>query len=389
MQTIIMQKQIHSTAIVLMLGAATALAQEDTTGTALAAKLEQPAPANLNHVGASYRAAFNVGVKFQNLGGFAPMPLSPRIPGPISPGPDTGYQENRVYEDGYNMLDDNLNDYGDLHATRNWAYLNSTQVKDTESGQFVAMHVTSSAATAATSKLDDDPLNGFEINYLRELQNHGNWKWGVGAAFDFTSIGVSDGHPLQGSVNRLTDWFAVPPDGLVPDAPYFGSNSEGPLLGSEPVVPPDGRNQTFPGAATITGRRHFDANIFGFKAGPYIELPLYDKLSFNLGAGLALVYISSDFSYSPETVTIDPAVDPSGLLTQTHPGGSSSKSGLQLGGYVNANLTWMLNENWGVLGGVEFLGSGSYTHQDPVSGKAAKLDIGKTLACFLGVSYSF
>ena len=379
-----MEKQIHCTAIVSLL-ALTAIAQEDPMGAALADSLEQAPIANPNRVGLSYRAAFNVGVKFKNLGGLAPAPLHTRIPGPIAPGPATGFQENRVYEDGYNLLDDNLNDYGGLQATRNWGYVNSSQVVNSGGDQFVAMHVTSSAATASTGELDDDPLHGFEINYSRALQDHGCWKWGVGAAFNFMRIGVSDARPLTGDVNQLTDLFAVPEGGFVPDAPHFGSNSEGPLLGSEPSR----TVQTFADAASIMGSRSFDANIFGFKAGPYIEFPVTDKLSVNAGAGLALIFVSSDFSYSSETVTINPAVDPSGLLSQTHAAGSDSDSDLLLGGYLNAGVAWALNENWSVFGGVEFQIADDYTHRDSASGKAAEMNLGETVIGFLGVSYTF
>src|SRR5688572_382436 len=86
----------------------------------------------------SYRMAFNLGVKFKNLGGFAAQ---------TDPGPATGGLENRRYDDGYNLVDNNNNSYGDLQATRNWGYLSPDQVLN---GQFIVMHSASAAPLTST-----------------------------------------------------------------------------------------------------------------------------------------------------------------------------------------------------------------------------------------------
>src|SRR6266496_4290904 len=68
-----------------------------------------------NYFGASCRLAFNLGVKFKFHGGFA---------NPNSPGPDNmSGTENRRYDDGYNLVDGNNNDYDyPVPLTRNWGY---------------------------------------------------------------------------------------------------------------------------------------------------------------------------------------------------------------------------------------------------------------------------
>lgn len=372
--------QPHYLVLATAVGAASAFAQADgLDGSALAASLQQTSTAKPNRVRVSYRAGFNVGVKFENLGGITP-------PAGANPGPATGYQENRTYEDGYNFLDDNNNTYGDLHATRNWGYTSASQISDTADSRFVAMHVTSAPATGATGSRDDDPLHGFEINYARELQDRGSWKWGVEAAFGFTSLDVTDASPVSGNVNRITDLFEVPldegtGDRYVPPAPYAGSDSPGPLLGSDP----NRTVETLAGAATINGRRQFEANLFGFKVGPYVEIPVSSRLSVNVSGGLALVYVSSDLTFADETVTTDPSIN----LTQVHPGSSSSKSDLLPGGYVAANLAWTVDENWTIFAGMQFQGAGNYTHRDAGSQRAAVLDLGQTVFGVIGVGYSF
>src|ERR1051325_1933765 len=216
-----------------------ALAQTPTADTAAAAELAvKPAVTNqLNRISVGYQMSFNLSVSFRNLGGY---PLRTGV----NPGPATGFQENRVYDDGYNKLDDNLNSYGDLHATRFWGYDHDSgpnnQIIDANGTRYVEMHAVSSPGGLSSKDVGDDPQHGFEINYLRQVQDRDLWRWGVGVAFGYTLFGVTDDRPLAGDVQRVSDRFEVPLDPetgerYVPPAPYRGSQSAGPLLGSEPL----------------------------------------------------------------------------------------------------------------------------------------------------------
>jgi hypothetical protein len=377
-----MSKQTQCAFILSLLGAATAFGQSEAADSNLAKHLETAPSGTPNKFGLSYRAAFNVGVKFKNLGGFAPVSA-------VNPGPDTGYQVNRTYEDGYNLVDDNNNSYGDLHATRNWGYLNAGQVVDTADSRFVAMHVTTSQGAVSTPDVGEDVSHGFEINYSREFQDRGSWKWGIESAFGYMPVSVNDTRPLTATVNQLTHLFEVPLDEgtnerYVPDAPYAGSNSPGPLLGSEPTV----SSQTYADGALISGNRRFDADIFGFKVGPYVEIPLTKKLSVNLSGGMALVFVSSDFSFA-ENVSLAGAVPYFGSNPTRNASGSDSESDLMLGGYLAGNLALKLDPNWTCFGGVQFQGAGSYNHSDSTTGKKAVLDLSQTVFATLGISYSF
>ena len=378
-------------ALVTLLGAASAFAQNAATEAKLAAELQKPAQQSREKFSASYRAAFNVDVQFKNLGGFPPG-------AGVNPGPDTGFQANRTYDDGYNREDDNLNTYGSDHLTRNWGYVsgsgannqildvNGSPTTDPAAYYFVEMHASSSAAGASTARHGDEPLHGFEINYTREFQDHDTWRWGVEAAINYMTIGVSDNSRLFGDVDRVSDRFVVPLDEgtgqrFVPPAPYNGTSSAGPLLGSD-IANAGTRHQTILGGAAIDGLRKFDADIFGFKVGPYVEFPFNETLSLNVSGGLLLAFVSSDVTYD-ETVTI------SGLAPLVKPRAVDSSSDLQAGGYVAANLAWALDENWSLNGGVQFQAAGTYRHREPVSGKTALLDLSGTFLVAAGLSYSF
>src|ERR1041384_3980786 len=236
-----MKRMLHQRFVVgATLGAlSSALAQTPTADTAAAAELAvKPAVTNqLNRISVGYQMSFNLSVRFRNLGGY---PLRTGV----NPGPATGFQENRVYDDGYNKLDDNLNSYGDLHATRFWGYDHDSgpnnQIIDANGTRYVEMHAISSPGGLTSTPAKDDPQHGFEISYLRQLQDHGAWSWGLNVAFGYNRFDVEDDRPLAGDVQRLSDRFEVPLDEetgvrYVPPAPYRGTQSAGPLLGSEPI----------------------------------------------------------------------------------------------------------------------------------------------------------
>jgi hypothetical protein len=273
---------------------------------------------------------------------------------------------------------------GELHATRYWGYDHDSgpnnQIIDANGTRYVEMHAISSPGGLTSTPAKDDPQHGFEISYLRQLQDHGAWSWGLNVAFGYNRFDVEDDRPLAGDVQRLSDRFEVPLDEetgvrYVPPAPYRGTQSAGPLLGSEPI-----RAVTnIVGGASVTGKRSFGADIFGFRFGPYVEFPLGNQGGITLGGGLALVVVSSDFSFD-ETVTIS-GLNP--LVTN----GSGGNADLQLGGYVGANVYWKPGKNWGLFGGAQFQGAQNYAHTE--NGRTAVLSLDQTVLVTVGMNYSF
>src|ERR1051325_7588743 len=105
-----------------------------------------PAAESPNRFNASFRMAFNLGVKFKFSGGF---------PNQTDPGLDNlSGRDNRRYDDGYNLVDDNNNTYykGDLPPyeplTSNWGYDRGSQVVDS---RYVVMHSASSPAASSSA----------------------------------------------------------------------------------------------------------------------------------------------------------------------------------------------------------------------------------------------
>src|SRR5215216_753312 len=101
---------------------------------ALGVKLEAPPKPTKNRFGVSYRMGFNFTADYKNLG-------KTRPPG-AGPGPATGGQVDRFYDDGYNRVDVSGNNDNE---TWFWGYKNASQVQD---GTLV-MHSTSARGASA------------------------------------------------------------------------------------------------------------------------------------------------------------------------------------------------------------------------------------------------
>ncbi|HEY2920273.1 MAG TPA: hypothetical protein VGK77_14915, partial [Candidatus Binatia bacterium] len=133
------------------------------------------------------------------------------------------------------------------------------------------------------------------------------------------------------------------------------------------------------GAVAVEGRRRFDADLYGFRVGPYVEFPLNERLTVSFNGGLALAQVESDFKFN-ELVTITG----SGTVNNV---GSGSKDDLLAGFYVGGIFSYALNEKWTLVGTAQFQDVGRYAHRE--GGKKAVLDLTEAIFASFGASYSF
>lgn len=341
---------------VTLFGALAAMAQTPV--------IQDPLPQPANRFGASFRAAFNVDVDFENFGVFTP-------PGPTRLTPD-GDAFN--YDDGYVLTDSSGNLMG---FTRYWGYDSASQLPGNGT---ILMHRSSSSGTSVR-EVDDDPQLGGELTYERTFRRENNWSWGVGAGAGYLNVSIHDSGPTALFVSQTTDAYALPSlegGGFVspPPAPYYHGaelSAEGnPVIGATPLS-----SSTGTVLQTLGGKRIFDADIFTLRLGPYLEVPLGENLNLTLGAGAALAQISSDFEFT-ENVSIA-GVPPAA--------GSGSDKDVLVGAYVSGNVTYQINRSWGLFGGVQYQDVGKYKHRE--NGRTAVLDLSKTFFVVVGASYSF
>jgi hypothetical protein len=351
---------IKSVLAVALLAAPSVLAQSPDAVSPL--KLEVPQVKSPNRFGLHYRMGFNAPVSFKNLGGFPALSV-PRYT------PDGDLYN---YDNGYVLTDSSGNAMG---YTRYWGYDNASQASGNGA---VVMQRSSSAATASSNDHYDSPMSGVELTYNRELMHKKSWRGGLEGAFGYTYMSVHDSGTESASVTRVNDTYSLPQGSgsVVPPAPYTGHRGlPGPVIGASPSSSTTDVQQ----GASITGERDFSANLFNFRFGPYVEIPLSKNIAFTLSGGFALVYVSSEFSFS-ETVTIP------GVGSVEHHASGSGHEWLP-GGYVAGNFSVALSDSWALVAGAQFEDVGRYTQT--LSGKQATLDLSKSIFVTVGLSYSF
>jgi hypothetical protein len=319
-----------------------------------------------NRFGLSYRMGFNISAKFKNLGGFPAL----TDPGPATAGAD------HTYDDGYNRVDSSGNQGVAPNTTWYWGYQDASQVPG---DGFIYFHSSQSAATVEAEETSDIQ-HGLELTYNRRLGRLGRGGWGLEAAFNFTFLDISDSGALYGTTDRITDKYSLTVNNQVvvpPQAPYAG-----PYVGPGPVISdvPIRTMETIPGGTLVDGERAFEADVYGFRVGPYAAFPLSRRLSVSLSGGLAAAYIDSTLSGS-QSVQIP------GAGSTPWVSGSDSANDWQLGAYAAARLSYAFSRRVDAAVGVQYQYLGTYNHK--AGGWEAEVDLGESIFVTVGVGISF
>lgn len=328
---------------------------------------QSPPPIGPNRFQAGARLGFNVQASIGGLGG---------LPSQSNPGPSEGSAINRTYDDGYVRVDADGNAGG---VTWNWGYRDASQVPGDDT---LRLHSTTALGTASVSGRAEQPALGAEIAWLRDLHRADNWSLGTKVAVAYTGYELSDSSAFTSQVTRLTDVYSLggilpPGDPSKPGYQYAGvPDLPGPVIDDVPIR----REQSAEsGAALITGTRSLDANIWSFKLGPWIELPMGSRFAAQFGGGFAFAVVEASLSYG-ETVSL-------GEGSPLSSSGSARASQVVFGGYVEALLNTHLTERLDLVLGAEFMPLGSY--QETLAGRPVELEFGTAWALNLGFSFRF
>jgi len=338
-------------------------------------QLSPPPSESADRYGLSFRMAFNISADFKTTFG----PSAP-IPGPGVHGVD------RNYDDGFNRRDITWPNNGGYTAY--WGYDYDSQYNHDLNNPAITMH--SAAGTAVSKNCDDDPHLGFEASYNRTIGRKGKWQWGLELAFNYMNASICDDRQLSAGGTLTSDTYPTPGAYPPPPAGYPGdyySSVGSPQLYDSPGNPPDftdGRVMT-PLSATVTGKRELDADVFGWRLGPYVGASLGSNVLVSVSAGLALAVISSDFKFNQTVSYYEPGSTTDKVSFPSRD--SSSQSDVLVGGYVSGQVNVALSKTWGAFGGVQFQGLGHYDQS--VGNSRARLDLSESLFAVLGVSCSF
>lgn len=312
-----------------------------------------------NRISVSFKSTFNIEAEFVDPG--SNFALS-------NPGPPTGSTEERTYDNGLNRVDITGNDHGGLIGTWFWDYTDPAQI----TGSSIAMQSTTATASGSTTATDE-PYLGFEMTYNRELGSKGRVHYGIEGAFGFFNVSITDTSPLPGTTTMVTDTFSL--NGGIPPMAPTGFTFEGPgmVISSTPT-----RTTTVTPGTGIAGVRSVDANVYGFRVGPYMDVDLGKDWYLTFSGGLAFAVVDSDFGLF-ETVSL-----PSGDALRA---GSDGSTDWVLGGYVSGSVGYKLTENVALFVGGQYQALGDVSEN--IGGKEMILHMGGAVSGVAGVSVSF
>jgi opacity protein-like surface antigen len=283
-----------------------------------------------------------------------------------------------VYDDGY-VSEDVSRSPTD---TWNWGYQKNDQIV----GDTLELHRTDSPRDGMREKLDEWAEYGFEIGYGRELYRFGNaerpFRLGVEGSFSASALEIKSDNTITRTQARRVDRFSL--GGIVPPPGPYNGPFEGPLP-PNPPAPIIDRNPVGSATemATVSSRQRaeIDGTYYGFRLGPYLEMPLTGRFALEFGLGLAMVQASGDLSYAEAFQTTGTGGPPIARENK------QSSDDWLFGFYTNARLQYWWTDAWGLYLGVEFQALDDL--KMTAENKTATVNFGETMGVSLGVVYSF
>jgi hypothetical protein len=291
------------------------------------------------------------------------------------------------YDDGYVDIDISTN-YGG--RTWNWGYstTNNQIFVNGPGNRELELHGVESPRDNTTDKLNSDVEYGFEVGYGRDFWKFGKEEYpirvGVQGSFTASSLALGSANTVTGQRPRISDRYAFPAGVIPPNGPYNGPFA-GPVPpnGPAPLILTNIISRTT-STETVTAAQHvdLDGTFWGFRLGPYIELPWPGyRHSFELGLGLTMVNVDAKLSYEERFTTTGLGGPPQARIDD-HP-----HHDFLFGFYLNAKAYYWVNDVTALYIGGEYQYLDTFVIE--AENKRATVDFGSTLGVTLGVMYVF
>src|SRR6185436_13264431 len=190
------------------------------------------------------------------------------------------------------------------------------------------------AADSTSPSIDADPSPSGEILARRRIANSSRVTFGAELGASYTRFDLKDNSSYTADGRRTGYAFGLPgpvDPSLFPPSGYQGPfNGLGPVLNLSQTI---GQTTTAPGAITVSGSRQIEADVFGFRLGPYLEFPLGEKFAASISGGAVLALINDSVTWS-ESVSVSSSTANSYWTGQSS--ASGSRCGVAYGYYVGA-----------------------------------------------------
>lgn len=327
-------------------------------------------PDKKHSVSLSVGAAFNVSAKFRG------HPGTPNMQNP------QGQSGTTYFDNGYVGPDVS----GDASLTTFWGYNRADQPM-IASGNVIGLNYERTTVTPGSTspRLDADPSLSGEILVRRRIANSGCVTFGVEFGASYTRFDLDDNSPYSTDGQRTGYSFSLPSPvdaDLFPPAGYQGPfNGLGPNLSLGQTT---GQTTTVPGAVAVSGTRRVEADIFGFRLGPYLEFPFNEKFAASISGGAVVALIADRVTWN-ENVSVNAATDNGYWTGQTSARGS--RCGAAYGYFVSADVSFSMSEHWSTVAACRLQGLGTYKHK--IGEGEMRLDLSQSFIASLAVRYSF
>jgi len=288
------------------------------------------------------------------------------------------------YDNGY-VLRDISGNAGNMSWY--WGYDSSSQVNAAANTiMFDRTVVPNRMPGAGGNQSDDLTQIGAELSYNYEIGTKEDWhhlRYGIEAAFNYMPISFSANSFNNVMFTHYTDTYSYTPGTTPPgydnpgELPYQGT-FQGPNFLIN--VPPVSSVSSLVSGGSFLIQQKFDGNLWGLRLGPYIEMPLTERLSLHLSGGLAAGLLDANASWR-ETFTV---ADTGASVSRT---GGGDDANVLWGYYVGLQAQYQFNNRWGVEVGAQYQDLGVYDHN--FKGRTAEVDLSKSVFVHAGVSFSF
>jgi len=210
--------------------------------------------------------------------------------------------------------------------------------------------------------------------------------WGFEAGYGFTTFDASASGQVSGTATRNRSVYSL--GGIVPPAPGYQGAFFGPVPGgpAAPVVDfAPVRSSSVQAAGVNSLDAALSSDLHAAKFGPWVELPVTDRLTVGLGAGYCAVYAQADLQFTEATAfTGNPAEFAAATENLAV---RATRDDWRPGFYARALVDFAITPRWSVFGGGDIQSNSdlNFTAQ----GRGASVQLGSVFGAIAGVQFKF
>jgi hypothetical protein len=283
-------------------------------------------------------------------------------------------------------------------ATWNWGYQRENQVAGNE------LTLTRFDQVPRVGTLDGSggsTAYGGELWAMYELYSFRSFKkrtghWGVEAGYGFTTFDASASSTVSGTATRRQSVYSL--GGIVPPSAGYQGGYFGPVPGG-PVAPVVDFDPVRSSEVPVRSSEVQDVSINSFnslnaavstdlhtvKFGPWVELPVTDRLTVGLGAGFCTIYAQADLRFSESTTFTGNLAKFGGETPNLTV--NASRADWRPGFYARALVDFAITPSWSVFAGGDIQSNSDLNFSS--QGRGTSIQLGSVFGAMAGVQFKF